>query len=498
MILRGGTWQIIGQLTPLIVNIALTPVIISGLGMSRYGLFMLVTTMSLVLTQLDGGIHGAAQRYFAIYSGAGERSRSTSLLVSVLLVVVAAASIVFAAGWFLAPPVIGLFNVPPELESEGVYLLRAVVAIIAVAQVRNLFAALINAQGKFALTNANNLAGHALYVVGLLLTLSQGWGLRGVAWTLVSQQVLATVLVVPAGLRLLERRGLRLMRRGELGDFLGFGLRVQWSGAANLVNLQADALIVGAVLPVSSVGVLTAGSNFANQVRMVPINVMAPVRAVLGRGVGEGDPIRARRLFEQVQQHWVTATAGWGVLGACAAGFGVPAWLGPEFSLSGVVAAVILVGLLPNLMAQVLTVWTQALGQPSLPARAATVGALVNIALTLALIFPFGIIGTVVATAVSQIISAEMLRRLAHRRLDGGVRPFWRDVPLAAAITTAAVVVAFELVARPWVPQGALGLLTCGALAIPGAVTYVSMTVGLRRARRVVVERLRASRAPAR
>lgn len=486
VILRGGSWQVVGQVVPLAVNIVLTPLIIAGLGLDRYGLFMLVSVLAAVLQQFDGGVYGAAQRSFALHAGAGDRRAATSLLVTVLASVTGAAAALFAVCFVLAPHVIGLFRVPAALEAEGTYLLRAVVAIIAIALLRNLFAALVNAEGRFALTNANQLVGHAVYVTGLLLTLDRGWGLHGVAWTMLAQQALATVIIVPAAVALTDRQGLRLLPWRELRAFWAFGLTLQWSGLTNLVNLQADALIVGALMPVRAVGVLTSGANFAHQVRMVPMNVVAPVQAVLARKVGEGDPAAARALFERVQHGWVVGTAGWGVVGAGAAGFGVTSWLGPELQLSGLVAAVMLVGYLPGLMAAVLTLWTQVLGRPELAARCATAAALLNVALTLVLIGPFGIPGTVAATATSQVVATLLLLRLARRRLDGGVRSFLRDVPVLACAVAAVVVVGCELAVRPLVPTGALGLLACGAAALPATVVYVLLAVGPREAVRLV------------
>lgn len=480
VIVRGGSWQVVGQVAPLAINIVLTPLIIAGLGLDRYGLFMLVSVLAAVLQQFDGGVYGAAQRSFALHAGAGDRRAATSLLVTVLASVTGVAAALFTVCYILAPQVIGFFRVPAPLEAEGTYLLRAVVAIIAIALLRNLFAALVNAQGRFALTNVNLLAGHAVYVAGLLLTLQQGWGLRGVAWTMLAQQVLATVVIVPAACALVDRRGLRLLPWRELRAFWAFGLTLQWSGLMNLVNLQADALIVGALMPVRAVGILTSGANFANQVRMVPMNVVAPVQAVLARAVGEGDAAAARALFERVQRSWVVGTAGWGVVGAGAAGFGVTSWLGPELQLSGLVAAVMLVGYLPGLMAAVLTVWTQVLGRPELAARCATAAALLNVALTLALIGPFGIPGTVVATATSQVVATLLLLHLAGRRLDGGARSFLRDVPVLACAVAAVVVVGCELAVRPLVPTGPVGLLACGAAALPAVAAYALIAVGPR------------------
>jgi len=103
----------------------------------------------------------------------------------------------------------------------------------------------------------------------------------------------------------------------------------------------------------------------------------------------------------------------------------------------------------------------------------------VGLALTLALVVPFAIIGTVVATAISHVVTALLVLRLARRRLPGHTRSFLADVPWLPALLAAAVVVGLEVLARPLVPQGPLGLVLSGLVAAPGLVLFAAMTFGL-------------------
>ena len=479
--LRGSSWQATAQLAPLLVNIVLTPVIITGLGVDRYGLFIFVNIIASVLATFDGGLGVAAQRYFALYAGAGDRASTTRLLRSITLLASGACALLFGAFFFIVPPVLALFQIPDALLPEGVFLLRTLVVIVGVATLRNVFAALINAEQRFAFTSLTLLAGYAVYITGVLVTVHNGWGLRAIAVTFVLQQLVTTLLIVPAALRLTVRaRG--LVPRAELIGFLRYGLQVMWASLMNLFSLQTDVLVVGAVFPVRQVGVYSSGANFALQMRNVPNNALAPLQSALGRVVGEQGPAAALPQFERLQRLWVVGTTGWGVVALAASSFGVTAWLGPAFTTSGTIAAVLLAGYLPVLWAGALMMWTQVLGHPGLAARCATVAAVLNAALTVALVVPFGLLGIVVATASTQVLSALLLLHLARRRLTHPGRGFLREVPVVAAAAAAVVVVALELLARPVVPSGALGLLVCGLLAAPGLVVYAVAALGPRRA----------------
>lgn len=494
LVLRGGAWQATAQLVPLAVNIGLTPVIISHFGVDRYGLYLLVSVINVVLAQVDGGIGGAALRFFSVHVGQSDRAATTRLLTTAATMVSAVSLVAFGAFYALARPVLHLFDIPRDLLPEGAFLLRTLVIISAVNVVRALFVAVLSAHQRFALPSLTMNLGHAIYVVGVLLTVTHGWGLYGIAWTLAAQQVVATLLLVPAACRLLDRHSVGFTTRAERREFLRYALHVQWSNIMLLVTLASDSLVIGASLPVRQVAYYATGANFALQMQNVPMNALPPIETLLGRALGERGEDSARREFEYLQRLWVMGATGWGVVAMAAAWFGVTAWLGASFQQSGSVAVIMLGGYLVTLWGSVLNLWTQICGAPQLNARSATVAAVVNLALTIALVMPFGIIGTVTATAVSQVVAMVMLLRSARRRLSGPTRSFFADVPVAPSIAAAAVVVATEWLARPLVPAGPLGLLMSGVLAAPGLAVYAAAAFGPRTAWRFASSRWNALR----
>jgi O-antigen/teichoic acid export membrane protein len=257
-------------------------------------------------------------------------------------------------------------------------------------------------------------------------------------------------------------------------------VHAQWAELMLLVTQQTDALVVGAFLPVRQVTYYGTGASFALQMRRVPFSALTPMQGVLGHAVGARGIDGARPDFERLQRLWVIGVTGWGAVATAAAWFGVTAWLGPDFAISGTVAVILLLAYQVTLWSDVLTVWTQVLGRSELPAKSGTVGVVINLALTLALVVPFGIIGTVVATAISQILMALLLLRLARRKLPGHTRSFLTDIPVLPALVAAGLVIGLEVLARPVIPQGPLGLVLSGVVAGPGLVVFAVMAFGPR------------------
>jgi O-antigen/teichoic acid export membrane protein len=98
---RGFSWGTVGQLTGVAGNLVLTPFIIHGLGLQRYGIFVLVVTLSGMLTTFDGGAMTAAARYFSVYAGTDDKLSTTRLLVTFCVLLTGLGIALSAVAWFL-------------------------------------------------------------------------------------------------------------------------------------------------------------------------------------------------------------------------------------------------------------------------------------------------------------------------------------------------------------------------------------------------------------
>ena len=489
-LLRGGSWQALAQFAPLVVNLVVTPYVIHGLGLTRYGLFILVNTIIGFLGSFDGGIGASAQRYFAVYAGTDDRFATTRLLTTLVAVVSMFSVSLFVIIFFVIPLVLPFFHVPGDLLGEGVFLVRTLSFVVAFGLLRGLFSSVLGARQRFALASITSVLSYVVYIAGVVYSVESGHALRGIAITFVAQSAFAALVIVPSAMRYLVRGGVSLLPVAEIRAFLKYAVKVQASGLMTLINTETDALIIGAVLPVRNVGIYGTGANFASQLRRVTYNVLSPIQSVLGRSVGRVGAEAALVEFHRVQRLWVVFVTGWCSVALGAVYFGVTAWLGPSLRLAGVVSTVLMAGHLVNLWTGTLSAWVRAVGKPELEAWYGFVGVVLNLVLTVALIFPFGILGVVIATASGQVLGSLYFQVIARRRLGGNLRPFVAEVPVIPGIVAAAATVGLEAVLHPFVPQGAVGLLLSGLVAAPPLALFFVMTLGPRRTWSLLVGRL--------
>jgi O-antigen/teichoic acid export membrane protein len=368
-----------------------------------------------------------------------------------------------------------------------VFLLRVMIIIVAVSQVRGLFTQVLLTANQFKVPALGDLLGFFAYATMMVVTVNNGLGLVGVGWAFIAQQVLPTLLVLPAALLRLDRHAVRFVPADLLKEFFAFAWKLQVSGVLSVVAAQGDAIFVGryAAPQMTAFG---TGASFAGTLRGVPMNAYAPIETSIVRSLGAAGPEGATPEVARIQRLWVRFVAGWIAVGVPAAYFGVTAWLHLGSDLPGQVAAVVLLAHGVTLLMLVQRFWLNALGRSGLTLSHDILNTVANLGLTFPLILLYGVLGTISATLIAAIAAAIYLTRIGQRRISTPIPTPWGQVPWlsvlgAAALTAALGWLVAHFVVGTVIPYGALSLLAVGAAAAPALLLYLGHTIGWRRLR---------------
>lgn len=491
------------QLINVCGNLVLTPFIIHGLGIARYGLFMLALSFVTVLSNLDGGVMGTAGRYFAIYAATDDRRSTTRLLFTFGLMICALGLLLSLLTWFLSPLVVGVLSMSSSLRGEAVFLLRTFGILALTSFLHSLFQQVLNARQRYAWSSQSSLAVYALYIVGFIIVVHTGAGLRGVALIFVGQQILASALIVPVAMRYLDWHSVGLVSWAELRAVASFSGKVQVGNVAALVNMEVDPLVIGGGLSVRAMGIYSPGANFAFQLFSVALNALGPAGVYLANIFGRDGEEGAFKEFVRLQKIWVAAVTGWSAVAMGAAYFGISVWLGARFHLAGWICVVLTFGNGVLLVTALIASFATVVGKAGVVARYGVVGMVVNLGLTVPLVL-LGSMGVVAATAAGEIVTAAYLLHSVRRVVRPDLPNPLRDVPLFRAAVAGVTTAALELALRSHVPIGPVGLLAMGVPALAGLVLYAVLVAGPGRTARNLarpreaVARLRQSMSPGR
>ena len=473
-IVRNTSFAFAVQITVAAFSAALTLFLVRTLGPAGYGVFALAVAIGIMCALLaELGISPAAARFVAEHRG--DRNAMASVVASALRLKLPLSALVAAVLFLAAGPIAAAF------ENDA---LTWPLRLIAIALFGQSLAALLGgtfvAQGRVALNLRLVLAGGAVELGTSVALVLLGAGATGAAfgraagWSVAA--ALALVLTIRSfGHRAVALRGEGASRAREIARYAGAIVIVD---AAVVLFDQIDALLIGAILGASSVGLFTAPMRLTTLLLYPGYAIANGVAPRLSHGLleraNEGALRVAYRVIVLFQAALLAPVVIWGgpiaelLFGEEFAESGdVLRWLAPFVFLSG--------------LAPLVSLGANYLGLARRRAPIAIAAVALNIVVDLALIPRIGVIGAAIGTSLAYAVYVPAHVWLCWRELGLAQRdaivPVVRALAAAAAMAGVLLLVGTDALALwQWVVGALAGTAAYVAtLALTGELTRVDL-----------------------
>jgi O-antigen/teichoic acid export membrane protein len=407
----------IAQLAPVVVVLAITPLLLSRLGLDRFGIWSLALVVLNTLRLVDGGIAGSLGRFYATHAARDERVEAGRLLLGSSLALVAIGAVFTLIMYPLAPTLADLLHVPSGLDGEAVVVFRSVPALASLALLGEATSALLVGNGRFRALAGTMWGSSAVFAIAVVVLVQPGPYLGALmAATALRFGVLIAANLWLGAAHVRIRRPL-LPPRATVREVAGYSSWMQLSALTGFVNSELDAIVIAALLPVRFVGLYQIGVQVASAVRSLPLYAFPPLLTRLTTIFRLHGRDQTAAAFERWEMRWSPAVLSYGLVGVSAIGFAVPIWLGERYGLSGVVGAILLTGYTVHVaLTGMRTCYVRAVGRPALETRCSTMWTVVNAILTVPLALLFGVQGVVSATASAGIVASVYFVLLCRRK----------------------------------------------------------------------------------
>jgi len=446
---------------PLLVGIAVLPLLIRLLGLDRYGFLTLVWVLVGYASIFDFGIGRVLIRVVALRVARGD-SAGAQHVARVGLTFLTAFGVLVGCGFAFGSTwlVDHVFKLPPGLHGEALNAMLLLGASVPFVMLTTGYSGVLSAYQQFRGMNiARALMGIASYLGPVAVAMHVNRLDALVCFTLL-MRVLATVAHAVLARRSCGFRYVPVVPDGPTTrELLALG---GWISVSNLVSpllSYMDRLLLGALVPVRNVAFYATPFDLVSKATILPFAMMAalfPSVAAIEPGSDHArrTMLQAARLLFAIMLP-ITFTF------MVVARPGLRLWLGEEFAVQAApVLQLLAVGVLMNTLAQAPATLIQAAGQPRVMALLHVVELPVFIGVLYALTMKFGIVGTAAAAALRNALDAVAVLMLARRDVARG------PIPWSAAIVPA--LVAAVMLAAATVPDTlpqALGLLVAGLAA---------------------------------
>lgn len=429
----GSNWT--QSLLQMAVMMVLTPFMIRELGETSYGLWIAILALTGYLQLLVLGVPMAAVRHIADFAGrrdleGANRAIATSLRLCLWLGLGALAIGTLLYPFFDRALIAGEGGAAPE---PGAITAGRLAYVLVVVQVASGFAmrlpyAVFDAFHEFPLRNAIMSAG-LLLRLGLVLWLLSVWP---------SIVALAAVVLAQAALEFLAclwfiRRRHPQVRfsgaafdRALVGSIFGFSMYATLLNFGSQLAYRTDAIVIGAFLDPVAITDFDIANKFFDPLTTFMLGIGMVVMPTAAKLKSSGRLEELRPVFLRWSKIALVISLFVGLY-LCVLGPTFLAWwVEPRYeAASGPTLQVLMLSFVVFLPVRAVAVPVLlGAGRPRAPALGVLVMGVVNLALSLLLVKPMGILGVAIGTALPNVFFAAWVLRLACREIGTSVSHF--------------------------------------------------------------------------
>jgi O-antigen/teichoic acid export membrane protein len=468
----GTVVQQAGQAVGLVVNLTLATVLARHLTLAEFGVYGLITSLATYVFFALGSAEAAAVLAISAATDqlARDRAYTTAVAVYSALGLVAGLLIIGGGQLLLVP-----FHISSALRHEAHVGILALGAATAAGFPLRLHQDLLRASQRFNLAGlAESLGWSALgasVLVLLLVVHAPLWSVAAAAGSIPAFLGVAA-LVVAWGARLPYRLRPGLVSRAGIRAFLRASSYLSLISASDLLITSLDRTVLAAFRSAATVGIYEGAFRLNNLIRAATGSLSVTLLPVSSRLAATGDSARERELLVRGTRYMLMAVVPPTVTLMVLSDRVLTVWLGPKFSRAGPAAVIFLIWWLLAPNCSVASALMVVESRFRLMASLAWMGAIVNLAASLALTPVFGLEGVAAGTTLGYLSEFPFYLKFVFARCPLPMGEFARHVWLPA-YGTGAMLAAILLVVRHAVRLHSVPAV----LSVAAAAVFLAWTI---------------------
>jgi O-antigen/teichoic acid export membrane protein len=416
-----------GLSLPLLVGVAVMPIITSNLGPARFGLLGLTLALLEYSGLFDLGLGRATTKHVAEKLAIGDDEISHLVVVSVLsqLAFGAAGGIAFA----LAAPLLAnyVFDIPPEMTAEAIAVFRVLGALIPATLLLVTLRGVLEAAHRFDLSNAIRIPSSLASFLIPAIASSKGYTLPAIMTMFLVGRIVFCAASAVAVHRAFPKFKWSLPDDWSmLRPLLAFG---GWMSVSNVVSpmlVYLDRFMLGALAGLAAVGYYTAPFDGVVRMLIVPASLVNALFPSVSGMHATGDTAGIKRVFAKAVRNMTLVLS---VPALVLLFFGpmlLRYWLGDAYAEQGGTAVRVLAfGVLMNSLAHIPSSFIVAMSRPDINAKFHMLELAAHLPIAWLLINQFGVTGAAIAWTIRVTFDAALLFTGISRLLG---TPLWKLV----------------------------------------------------------------------
>ncbi len=467
-----------GKIVTLGVWFFLTPYILSKLGQSVYGMWVIVGSLVSYGSLLDFGIANAITKYVAEYHAKEEYDQAHSLVATALWLYTIVGLAAILLGAILAPILPHIFNIPVDQRTTFSWLILLSGIGLGISLPSAAPISVLRGLHRFDVINLISISGMLLLAGSMVLVLHLGGGALG----LVMVNIMANLLMQVPAIWLIRRNarklnfGYRGAKRSLLKTVAGYSSALFVISIAGQLKVKTDEVVVGTFLTISDVTPYSIAHRLSDIPQMLTDQFMKVLMPLSSRLHSENDHGRLRQLYLISTRLTMAMFLPLGLGAVILAKPFLTAWVGSAYApYSGLVLLLISASFFDTLMWPANAI-LQGMAKHRVLAYAAIISGVVNLLISIALVKPLGLAGVALGTLIPTSLECVFyVLPYSMRVVEIDIRTVLKDIFLPVAIPSVSMAAVLGLFRYLIHPNGMIPVLAIGAgsLVVYAAVYLV-------------------------
>jgi O-antigen/teichoic acid export membrane protein len=385
-----------------ILGVVMLPFNLAHLGVAAYGLWMLTASLTAYFSMLDLGYGGALVRFVAQYR-ARRDARSLNEVLSTLAVVYAGiGALTYGLVVLAAYNLDSLLKLTPGQVATSQALLLIVGAHVALRFLFGVFGGVIVGFQRYHLNNITSIATSIAVAIANVAVLLMGYGVVALVAVTTAVRVAALLVYLLNAYRVFPGLHLSpgLFRVARLREVSGFSVYMLALDSAYKLNYSTDVLVIGAMIGAPAVAFWSPAQRLGELALKLSNQLSEALFPIVVDCDAAQRAARLRTVFvEGTKLSLATAIPMAGGLAMLALPL-LTAWIGDAFAQTATILQILAVVVIVRVGSSTASVVLKGAGMHRRLAAMVGAMAIVNLALSVALVAPLGLVGVAVGTLV--------------------------------------------------------------------------------------------------
>lgn len=430
----GAILQYIQMGLSIIISFVYTPLMLRMLGQSEYGLYNLASSIISYLSLLSLGFGASYVRYYTLYkkNAPNKIKNLNGLYLTVFLLI---GAIALVSGIVLSFNVSVFFNSTYSLKDMSIArtLMIFLSINLAISFPMSLFSSFVTSQEKFIFQKLLNMGKTVLSPAISIIALFFGYGSIGLVVVATIVSIVVDIVNIFYCFRVLKMKiSIKKIDWGIFKDVFVFSFFIAINQIIDQINWQTDKVILGKMMTSAAVSIYAIGAIFNTyfiQFSTAISSLFAPrVNKVVVNNKDNQDQELTKIMTSVGRiQFFVLALIliGFIFLGKAF----VKIWAGPEYVESYYVALLLMVPEIIPLIQNIGIEIQRAMNKHQFRSIVYLIMAIINIGISILLVYKFGIVGAAMGTTISIVIANIFIMNIYyHKKMKLNMFYFWKNI----------------------------------------------------------------------